>query len=369
MAKYLRQKPKKRLKHPLLLAMTIYAGLFLGAAVFGLNVFWKYIDAYEASRPKNTIDAYMEQLTAEHICDQSGDLIDSIDHVLQSEAECREKICAVVESGMTYAKKSSASDDTKTVYVLRCGSQVIGSVTMTAAEVDEYGFTHWQVGEEAFDFSFLIGKADTVTVPSDYPVYYNGVLLDERYMTETDLRYDALDVFYGDYALPTMVTYAAGPVLGEAAMAVTDPDGGEVVIDENTDYNAFLSNCTADETQALDTFARDFVKRYVAFTGSANKTSKSSYDSLIEYVVPDSDLHTRMKLALDGLAWAQSQGDKVVSITVNRLVNIGGGKYICDVTYEVDTSGREGVVRTTNNAKFVIVDSGTGYQVELLISY
>lgn len=369
MAKYLKKKPRKRMKHPLLLAMILYALVFLGAVVFGLNFFWEFIDAYEASRPANTIDAYMEQLTDEHICDLSGELIEQIDHNLQSEEACRQVIRDALSGGITYAKKSSASSDTQTVYVLRCGSRVIGSVTMSAAQVDGYGFTHWQISEEQFDLSFLIGEGDSVMVPSHYPVYYNGVKLDDSYIIQQGIEYDALAAFYGDYELPTMVTYAAGPVLGMAKIEVRDTAGNSVVVDEYTDYNAFLSNCTDDEIKQLEGFVNTFVKRYVAFTGSANKTSQSSYNNLIEYVVENSDLHNRMKLALDGLAWAQSQGDKVVSITVNQYINIGGGKYLCDVTYEVDTTGREGVVRTTNNAKFVTVETGEGMKVEALISY
>ena len=76
-----------------------------------------------------------------------------------------------------------------------------------------------------------------------------------------------------------------------------------------------------------------------------------------------------MSMALDGLGWAQSNGNTLVSINYHHFTNAGDGKYICDVTYEVDTSGREGIVRTTNNVRFVIVDLSGELRVEMLTSY
>ena len=363
------RKEKKRVRHPLLLGMVLYAVVILAAAAFGLRWLWNYMEAYENTRPEHTITAYMEQLTDAHICESAAELVDSIDHNLQSREECLEKIGDVLSGGITYAKKTSASTDTTTVYVLRCGSRVIGSVEMSVVEVDDYGFSHWAVTGESFDFSFLIGKGAAVTVPEEFTVTFNGTVLDERYITEQGILYENLEDFYDFYALPTIVTYEVPAILGEGELTVTDREGDPVEITADTDYNVFLSNCSDEEIGELDPFVDAFLTRYVAFTGSAFKSSETNYKKLVEYVLKDSDLHTRMQLALDGLAWAQSWGDKLVSVTVNQYIGIGDGRYICDATYLVDTTGKEGVVQTTNNARFVIVETESGYKVERLISY
>ena len=44
----------------------IYAGVFALVAAIGLGIFWKFIEAYEISRPKNTLKAYIAQLTVDH---------------------------------------------------------------------------------------------------------------------------------------------------------------------------------------------------------------------------------------------------------------------------------------------------------------
>lgn len=369
MAKGKFAKAKKRRFWPFLVGMVVYAAVFLTLVYFGLGKFWDYIEAYELSRPINTIDGYVKQLNEEDVWEGSADMIGQIDHNIQSEEDCRRVLSEAVAQGISYAKKTSECTDTRLVYVLRSGSRVIGSVTMDTVGEDEYGFAKWQVTDTVFDMSYLIGQRMSITVPEDYPVSVNGAVLDSSYITVNDILYERLDAFYDEYDLPVMVTYEAGPFLGEAEMTVSNPAGEPVVIDGDTNYEDFLNNCTEQETPRLEAFAEEFIDRYVAFTGSAFKSSEKSFAALMEYVVAGSELATRMGLALEGLEWAQSRGDELVELTVNHLIKIEDGLYLCDVTYQVDTTGREGVVRTTNSAQFIIVETADGLKVDTLIAY
>lgn len=363
-------KKTKRFKHGFLLGMIIYAVVFLTAAFFGLRYFWDFIAAFEESRPLNTINAYMDQLTVEHICDSQTELLKLAEDELVSEETCRQLMLDALKDEITYAKKSSESTDTKTVYVLRSGSRIIGSVTMTATEIDEYNFARWKISEEHFDLSFILAqKSYSVTVPEQFQVYVNGQLLDESYIIESGIKYTAVERLYKDYDLPTMVTYQASVPLGECVGVVKDANGNEIVIDENTDYNVFLDNCTDAEHAELKSFSDAFVESYVTFTGNANDKAKANLKDLMKYVVEDSDLANRMKMALDGLSYAQSKGDEVVSLVINRAISLGEGRYICDVTYEVDTTGRNGVVRTTTNAQIIVVRTEDGMKAESLNIY
>ena len=363
-------KKTKRFKHGFLLGMVIYAVLFLVLAFVGLRYFWDFIAAFEESRPLNTINAYMDQLTVDHICDSQTEILKLAEDDLVSEDTCRQLMREALKDEITYAKKSSESTDTKTVYVLRSGSRIIGSVTMTATEFDEYNFARWKISEETFDLSFVLSeKSYSVTVPEEFQVYVNDVLLDESYIIESGLKYTAVERLYKDYDLPTMVTYKATVPLGECVGTVKDAGGNEIVIDENTDYNVFLENCTDAEKAELKTFSDAFVDSYVLFTGNSNDKANANYHALMEYVVSGSDLASRMKMALDGLSYAQSKGDEVVSLTINRAISLGDGRYICDVTYEVDTTGRNGVVRTTTNVQIIVVRTEDGMKAEALNIY
>ena len=59
----------------------------------------------------------------------------------------------------------------------------------------------------------------------------------------------------------------------------------------------------------------------------------------------------------------------MVSITTHLQLRIEEGKYLCDITYEVDTTGKEGVVRTSTSAKLTIVDPDSGLLLESMNIY
>ena len=348
--------------------MLIYAVIFLAAAFFGLKFLWGFMEAYEASRPNNTVNAYMEQLTDDHVVDLCQDLIDSVDHNLQSEEACRAYILNELSGGIRHAKKSKECTDTRLVYVLKVGTQVIGEFSIEANEPDQFGFTTWDLAEESFDMSYLLGQKQSITAPDICTVSVNGVALDASYIIQDNIPYEDIKQYYKDYDLPGQVTYEAGPLLGEFTMHVTDSEGTELTFDENTDWSRFYYNCSEEETKELDAFVEKFLERYVDFTGSNKNTRHTTYNALIKHVVEGSDLAKRLKDAIAGLQFGQSKGDEIVSIDTHLRIRLDD-KFLVDITYEVDTTGKEGVVRTTTNARLLIVKSGNTMKVESIIIY
>ena len=351
-----------------IVGMFLYAVVFLSATYFGLTFLWNYMEAYEASRPNNTVNAYMEKLTPEHIVDQCENITEQIDLNIMPKETARQIMMAELSQGVRHAKKVKECTDTRLVYVLRSGSKVIGEFAIEANEADEYGFTTWSVVGESFDMSYLVGLKQTITVPDSCTVTVNGVELDESYIIQDKIQYEEIKEYYKDYDLPCKVTYEAGPLLGEVVMVVTDEDGTEVTFDETTDWSKYYYNCSAEEIQELDDFAELFLERYVDFTGSNKNTRYKTYNALIEHVVAGSDLATRLKNALEGLQFGQSKGDEIVAINPHLYIRLGD-KYLVDLTYEVDTTGKEGVVRTTTNARILMVKSESGLMTESIIIY
>lgn len=378
MSKYLNQAPQtaerpKKVKKAhwgrFFLCMLLYAIVVLGGAAYGLKYLWGFLESYEASRPKNTVESYMENLTEDHILDLGVAVREQIDGNLQTQEQCREIIAQAISGGVTYAKNSKESSDTRQVYVLRSGGKMIGRFAIEAGSPDEHGFSVWSVREESFDFSFLIGQSDSITVPSTYNVSANGNLLDSSYITEDQIRFEDIEDYYEEYDMPYQVTYTAGPILGSLELTVTDPQGNAVNVDENTDWSSLYENCTEAEIAQLDAFTQTLVERYVAFTGSNKNTRHTTYNKLMEYVVADSNLAQRLKTAIAGLQYGQSKGDKVVSIETHHRMHLEDGKYLCDITYEVDTTGKQGVVRTATSAKLTIVQTEKGLMLESMNIY
>lgn len=347
----------------------LYALVVLTAGYFGLRYLWDYAAAYEQARPYHAIDGYMAQLTPQYICDRSQDLIDTIDHHIQSEEACRAVIAEAVSGGLTYAKKTSECTDTRIVYVLRTGNRVIGTVELAPEGEAVMGYTPWAVISDSFDLSYLVTDTVATTVPEEFSVFVNGSRLTEQYITEEGIRYSNLKDYYGEYDLPTIVSYAAGPCLGKISLTVEDTAGNPVVINEDTDYNQFLDNCSPEEKDQMKALIDEFISRYIRFSNSSRDVAKGNYNYLMPLVVKNSPLAARLKGALGALNYGAPQRYQIKSVELNWCTDIGDGRYICDVTYVVDIRVNKEMVENVFQVKLVILRSDKDLRVETLRNY
>lgn len=367
MAKHTKKKGFKRF----FLCLLIFSVVFSGLAVWGLTEFWSFIDAYELSRPKNAIAPYVQQLTKEQIAQGDTALLDQIDHNIQSEDACKQYILSSLTEDITYAQNVSETTDTQMVYMLLHSGKPIGKVTLKMLEADPYGFTPWAVADTSFDFSYLVGSSATVTVPHDFTVYANGVALDTSYITQDKIPYDALKDYYKDYQPPYMVTYTVDPILGEIQLTTKDASRNDVTIDETTDLTQYMNNCTETELKAINDLMAPFLRSYVAFTSNegGKENSRNNYNRLTKYLVSGGDMAERMYNALDGLYWAKDSGSVIQETYLNHAVNLGGGRYLCDVTYIVEAEVYRDDPITVNDVKIIWVQTEKGLRVESLLVY
>lgn len=368
--KYQSVTPKKRRRWGFPVFMVLYALVILGAAAWGLTKFWDYMEAYEQSRIKNTLDVYMAEVTPQYICGRSGDLIDSIDHNLQSREDCQQVILDFLSGGISYARKTAECTDQRAVYVLRTGGKVIGQVVLVPRGETRYGFTPWAVSEDTFDLSFLVGDPASITVDHTMQVYAGETLLDGGYITESGLKYEAVEDFYGELELPYKLTYAAGPILGQTELRAVDANGNAVTVTQEADLDPWLNNCDEEVHSEVDAFNREFIHRYVRYLTSRRDNRQYNLEHLLPLLVDGSDLKKRVSNAYEGLEFGQSQSDTIVAFTSNYIIDLGEGKYLCDVTYEVDSLGRDGELhRSVNNAWLFLVRADGGLKAERLLSY
>ena len=364
-------KTRKKLSYvsKLLIAMGVYAVIFAALAAFGLSKLWNYMDAYEHSQYKNTIDSYIQQLDTAHLQSYADDLIASIDPDVQSEETCRQVIADAVSGGVSYARRLSECTDDKTVYMLMSGGKTIGKVVLTAQEKDAYGFATWQITEESFDFSFLLGEGAAVTVPQDYRVYANGILLGEDAITKRDIPYELIKDFYKDYTLPYMVTYEVAPILGDLQITITDASGNTVTQEDAKNEALVLNNCTDTEIAALDTISGDYLNSYIRFSSNAGGALQENYQNILSYIVPGSALADRMYDALNGLKWVNNQQAQILSSTANHRIRLSEGLYLYDFTCEVKISHSGNTATTTENVRLILKETENGLKVERMINY
>jgi len=152
-------------------------------------------------------------------------------------------------------------------------------------------------------------------------------------------------------------------------LTVTDTEGNPVEITEDTDFNAFLDNCTEEERTSLDAYMSDFVRRYVRFSNSTSAVSKANYYDLAQILLKGSPLDKRCKGALEGMAYGVSQRYKIKSTQINWCTDIGNDRYLCDVTYVVDIMVSREWVENIFNVKLVVVRDGNSLKAETLRNY
>ncbi len=349
------------------LFLMIWAGVFLLATALGLRWFWGYIASYENSRPHIATDTYMEQLTVSHICDEIlPALLPQIDSSIQSEAQAREVLEQALQKELSCTKRTQQDNDDTLVYVLRCGPQVIGSVTLTTGETDRYGFSPWYVQSEQFDLSYLLRSGSEVTVPEDCTVTINGHVLVSDHVKQADIQYEVMSDFYGSYDLPTRTCYHWGSHLGEITVSVTDASGSP--FDPDTTPKIILDNCTDTEKAELDTISQDFITAYVHFTSQTGGKTYQNLNRACQFVVSGGKLEQRLKDTVSGLSWVTDRHASIESIVVERYTNIRNGKYLCLVTYVVNTRDHTGAVRLENSEQLIFCQTENGLRAEAMIT-
>ena len=344
----------------------LYALVILVAAGFGLRYLWQFAESYEAARPHHAIDSYLEALTPEYLLEESSQLLDGIDPHIQTREDCLEVLRQAVSGGITYAKRTSQCTEEKMVYMLRTGRQVIGTVELTPQGETRMGYTPWAVSRDSFDFSYLLTDTVSVAVPAEFPVYVNGAVLDSRYVTESGIRYSALEDFYDTYDLPTIVRYEAGPCLGSIRLTVTDPAGNPVTVDADTDLNRFLPDCTAQEQAALSGFLETFLQRYVQFSNSSPQEAWYNFNVLRPSLVEGSPLENRCRQAIAGMAYATSVRYTLRDPQIHRCIHIGSDRYLCDVTYIVDIHHKGQDLENIFHVQIIVADTADGLRAEML---
>lgn len=351
-------------KHGFLIGMLVYALVFLLLVAGGLVYFWNYLAAYESARPQLAAETYLENLSPEHICDASAELIGSIDHSLQSEEACRQAILDALSEPITCSRLVSECTDERLVFVLRCGPKVIGKVQMVPSGEKKLGFSPWVLEQEEFDLKYLLSEPVELTVPAEYGVFCGGQAVDASHIVEADIPYKALAAYSGRYELPTMVRYRIGPTLGTLPVEIRNPQGQAV--DPSAGEDEFLNNCSPEQAAALEQSLGEFLDYYVRFMSNQGNNAENNYEALRPYLLPDSDLDRRCYNAITGLYWVENRSATVESIDLRRCISLGQGKFLCDLRYVINNFPAGNEPQSTSDVQIVFSDSDGRYLAELL---
>ena len=339
------------------LGMVIYALVFIVLMAIGLRFFWGYIDSFEKSQPNHAIDRYIQSFDSEHIRALSADFVSSLDHELQSEEESYALIEGLFRGELRYSKNSVESTDDRLVYAILSGQRLLG--TMALNRNGEGNDVVWTVSDEKFEFSDLLSSAEFLA-PAEWQLSCNGNPLGEKYITEKGIRYPSMEEAY-DYGfeLPTLVKYHIDNYIGEAVIEVRDADGNAAQLQEDPAAYTLADRCTQDQRERMEDFTRRFLPLYIAFMSNTNHNAYDNYARVHPYLLPGSDLESRFYNAIGGQVYSHSKGDQLHDVVVHGVFDLGGGEFLIDVDYKVDTTGNAGTIENDAGMLIVAVDQDT----------
>ena len=353
------------------LGMLIYALIFIVLIVVALRLLWSFLYDYEMSRPVRFIDAYMDSVDDDTYARLNDAFLDSLNPDVNTKEEYL-KVILDNAGTLHYSKKSTESSENRIVYVLSNDERDIGSVVIAKDEDPRLGFSPWRVESESMDFSWLKSSC-SITVPDHWTVFCNNTALDESYITGSGIRYDFLEEFYDkpELHVPNLAEYQVDNYIGEAVLTVQNNFGEIVEMPEINDENmgVFADNCTEDEKQTIEAYLNKFLPLYVTFNSNYNRNEYGNYYALSPYLLSDSDIDRRLYGMLEGLYYAHSKGDSVRDTEIHRMMNFGGGYYMVDYTYKVDTIGNNGLYTSTINAKLLMLKTDNGLKATEIFFY
>jgi len=326
-------------KHGFLIFMLVWSLLLIAAGTVGIFYLRNYLAEYEASRTGNIVDAFSRKLVSGDLDPEEFTVLDRIDTRLQSKEEAMTRIRSLLSGAKLY-KAVDESTDTLTVYRIKNGSDLIGRAKMAPVSVTDNGFSLWDFTETEFYLDQYLSHAE-YTVPASFSVQVNGQKLDSSYITAESVPYETLSAFYSAYTgLPAMVTYTGGDVLGPVPEAVYDNNGNLLQPEELTETVFLNRSCPADRDAELREATTEFVLRYAEYTSNVTGYTTANYARIKALVIPESDLHNRLRLAFDSMAWGAAEDCEITAQTIHIVCRLKEALYLTDVSYTVDVDGR-----------------------------
>ncbi len=335
------------------LGMVIYALVVLLIACVGLKFLWDFADEYERSLPMHKINEYVASLNEAKVKKISIDFVSTLDKNIQSEEEAYAEIWKCFVGGVQYQQISTDSSANSITYLIRNREHELGRVTLVK-NGDALAEKTWSVGNEEYDFSFLL-NSDSFIVPEYWVVRVGERRLGVQYIVDPRVEYSFLGEFYNQsFPMPYLAEYEIDNYIGDPEIRFYDADGNEQTRFTLTDGRDQMPRVSGRSYDTFVSFAEDFIPLYVNCLSNVSKNAGTNYQRLRPYLVPDSELDQRIQAAFGGQAFAQSRGTQIRDIQIHDVYNLGMEYFIVDLSYTVDTYSDKGL-STSDTDMYLVV--------------
>lgn len=226
-------------------ALILYTVVLVVAAVAVMAVLWKYLEAYEFTRPENVMSQF-EQMADEQYWETA---ITSSFAVTPSEFETKsqleDELClSLLRDGkMTYVK-DEAYTDAAPVYLVSVNGVELCRVYMSPQTGGEAGFGLQYMSinkvELLADFIAPAARSITITAPVGATVTVNGIAVSENYLSDA-----APDTSYlpelEQNATDLLCCYEIANIYGTVEIAGTAANGDTLVAEKSDENGAVFA--------------------------------------------------------------------------------------------------------------------------------
>lgn len=221
-----------------------WALFLLIAGAVGCGILYRYLAAFEASRPEPVIDSLMAETPEEIWIDYAlrglEEGISRYDDGEALKAAYRESFLAGRDP--VCIKDMTATTDTELVYTVRMSSAPCCSIRLCrdTSRALGFGLSPWQVSEivPCSGIDALSATAVEITVPKGETVYLNGNLLDDSAVVDSNVPVETVSRFeqgLGD--LPCLVRFRVEGLRG----GITVTNGAGEILDPVSSENGLIS--------------------------------------------------------------------------------------------------------------------------------
>lgn len=228
-----------------LIIFTVILALILAA---GCVVLWFYLEAFESTRPTETMNEFTELADENYWSDAVSSAFTVGTTPFEDRDELMDELCMDVlrSNPLVYREDTGWSEDNM-VYVVSAGDTDVCRVTLDQAEGDNsagFGFTYLQVTRVELLASFTAPEAHsiTITAPADSAVTINGVAVSADYADSgAEVTASDLGELEEGIADKLYTVYSVDGLYAPVDVYCTDADGEAYAVDGEvgTDSVAF----------------------------------------------------------------------------------------------------------------------------------
>ncbi len=247
--------------------LIIYSLVLLIVVTVCLSLLWSYISRYEELKPEKAVRDILNSKDAEFWKDIVNERyvsrvteFEDVETVVQ-----KLDLSDISSDKLSFYKRVNEYTEDSAVYTLYYKNKELAVLKLKQAEKYSLGLVKWE-----FDTIYLSLNDEeansvgiNVTIPPEYSVSVNGVVVEEKYISEQRVEYsDVLDFEKGVEGVPFRVKYSVSGLFDLPEVEIKDKDGNIIpsnihgyeysVESKSSNKNEITVKCPSDYTLKLN---------------------------------------------------------------------------------------------------------------------